>query len=347
MNLHRFLLLVSSSLLALLASPRQALEFRPREGSELSKSFETKLSLGLDDLTLEVNGEEIDPAMFMGGMDLDSATVDAAVTMEVRDTYVRLGEDRPLELLRAFESMRFTAENGLDDETVDEEDDELVGHTVRFEWDADAQRYARSFEGETGGEENLDNLAEDMDLRDLLPRAGVESGDTWEVRWVEHLALVMPGFDLTAIDAEDIEPEEDIPAEFLEGLIEALQGVFADAVAKCTFQGMREVDGAQLAVVEISSEIDVTLDLLPQLDNLPAEVREHASFDRLDLDLSLELTGELLWDAENGHFHSLDLGGPLSGTMALEASADQDDMEFSAYASAEFSGELARSATAE
>ncbi len=351
------LLFVPLLALAALSSPQARIEFHPQEGSELAKKFETSVSLALDDLRFDMNGQTVDPAAFVQGLDLDALNLEFAVAQSVRDTYVALGEGRPRELLREFSSFHATYEDGLGNtDTDDGGEGKLIGRTVRFEWKPDEGIYARSFEGEGGDEKDLLPLNEDMDLRDLIPAADVEEGGEWSITWSEHLGLIMPGVDLTAaraklyeeIDADTSEGAE-IGRPMVDAILNGLSGAFSDATATCKLDGTREVDGRQMQVVSIQSTIEGTLDLSSFADAVQAQIPEEVTLDHidLDLDLSLDLTGELLWDLAGGHYHSLEISGELSGEVALDVAVDSQGTPFKVAAWAEFSGELTRTASIE
>ena len=345
-----------SSLLLLSATtvPGPGIEFRPREGSELAKRFETTVSLDLDDLAVEMNGQQIDPAMMGGGFDVDALTLDAALEFGVLDTYVAMGNGRPLELLREFRSVKATYEDGMGNSASDEGED-LADRSVRFRWDDEQQAYARSFEGDGGDEEDLPIMNEDMDLRDLLPPADLLIGGKWNLAWSEHLGLLVPGIDLAAVQqkiaeeasGETMSEEDRVGLAVVEGFLAGLREAFADATATCTLQETREVDGQALGVVAIASEIDATIDLAALLEAMDDQIPEGVSFDRLELEISVDVTGELLWDLAGGHFRSLDLDAEIDGEIALEVSADAQGSTFTGSATAEFSGEIGRNASIE
>jgi hypothetical protein len=349
------ILLVPLLVLAASTAPGTRIDFHPREKSELAKRFETSVSLGLDDLTLEMNGEEVDPQMFLGEMDLDSANMQATLSVAVHDTYVALGEGRPTELVREYKSIRGDFKDGMGtSQSEDLDDSGLIGRSVRFVWNPDEETYARTFETEGGDEESLAVLSEDMDLRDLLPEGDVEDGAEWPVSWADHLGLILPGLDLPAawekLSAEmesDTDEDAVVPRAILQTLFDGIRTKFADASATCTSKGTREVEGRKMSVIGIESKIDGTLDLSPFADAVGDEIPDAASVNRLDLDLSLEISGELVWDLAEGHFHSLELSGEISGEMSLDLSLEMDENTFEGSAKAEYSGKLSRSATLE
>lgn len=343
--------LVLSAGLVALAAPADQVSFHPEEGKELTKVFESRMSLGLEDLLIEVNGEEMDPSMMGMDFDLDSATLEGKISVEVADTYVKMGDNRPLELLRNFVELAGEFETGFG-ESKSSEDEDLVGHTVRFKWDDEAGEYVASYEGEGGDEDQLAKLSEDMDLRALLPSGAVSEGDSWRVAWADNLSLVMPGFDVGSLGdlvAEQAAEDEDFPAEAFDSVMEQFREIFADASATCTYRGTREVDGKQLGVIGIESEIIGDIDMVSIIEEAIAasgeEMPEGAGFDDFTFDVSVDLVGELLWDSAAGHVHSMELEGDLNGTVNVEMNVAEQGMEFSLAASVEISGDLGRTVT--
>lgn len=326
--------------------PVEGLSFHPEKGAELAKVFETQIFLEVGDILFELNGQEMDPAMLGLPFDVDQMNIEASMTMRVEDTYVEVGDNRPLDLLRDYVEVSGSYENGFGGSDTTE-DDELPGSTVRFKWDDDEEAFVATNDDEDIDEDTLKGLSEDMDLRALLPLEEVEEDDTWQVTWSENLELLLPGFKLDSLDEllAEAEDDEEMPVEIIEAIVGELQGAFGESKLECTHAGTREVDGQRLAVISIASEVDGSMDFLPMLEDAMALSGEEmpGGVDQFDAYISIEVTGELLWDLAGGHFHSLEMQGDISGEMALEATASEQGAEFEIKASLDFSGKFSRS----
>lgn len=307
--------------------------FGVAEGTRLEKAFRTSGSAVLEDAALTLNGEEADLDQFGMPSDLE---LQFAYELECADTYESVGERRPLVLLRTFEKMLFRGEGpdgGDEDEPL-----EVSGKTVRFEWNEDSESYARSFVGEGGDEEDLDNLSEDLDLRRFLPEGEVDEGDTWTVGGLATIELLMPAVDVRRkVEAGDF-------GELPEGLVETLKAVIEDLAVECTYLGSVEEDGATLG--QIGMRVQASLSQAVDTGFLPDDPEApEMTWDHFDAALELELEGTLLWDLAGGRFVSVEGAG--EGSLTLDFAFEIVDFGLSAAGSLEFSLELEHEASAE
>ena len=347
--LPSLLVLIGAAPVALRWAP---LDFRAEEGTELTKQFRTQVVFQVEDIVATLNGVDLDPAM-MGDIDLDTLTLEASYTLSVSDLYKRVEGGRPLDYTRSYEGLAFTYEDGAgnyEDSSRDEFEDKLV----RFVWDAEDESYSREVETAGDAESDAESedlvalLAEDLDLRAFLPAGDVDEGESWELGPSALLATVLPGLDLEGL-REKLAADADLPEEAVDLAQEALRGLLEDTGATVTYRGTREVDGSQLAVLAIEADGVVEVDLLPlfETDLFDEAELEELDIQRLDIELSLALRGELLWDAEAGHAHALDLLGELEGEWSMAFDLEQEGMSFGIEGSVEFSGTLEHTASFE
>src|SRR5262249_39403992 len=118
---------------------------------------------------------------------LNSITVDSR--LRVTDEVVKVGDGRPLELLRDFDEVRTTWGWRDRHEVLHP----LLYRTVRFSWDPERGEYDKSWEPRRGSIRPLEDLWEALDLRCLLPGQSVAVGDTWYVSLRAIAPALLPG----------------------------------------------------------------------------------------------------------------------------------------------------------
>jgi hypothetical protein len=353
-----FLRLLSGSALGLgVLASSTALDspaFHPEEGVELTKTFETRVELNLDDLSLTADGQDV--GEMMGDIEM-TLTHESSVT--VSDEYRSLGEGRPAELLRTFDElesrMAFSAMSqfGGDDQEVPGSS-ELEGTSVLFTWNEDEEEYEPAFEDGGGDTDLLEGLEEDMDLRALLPDGEVEEGDSWEIELRELESVFAPGGELSITPEDADEGEQEIFEEiFGDGLENALEELL-DGSCTATYKGTYEVDEIEVGEIQMALEISSTADLSELLQRIAESIGEQQDvempefvIDLADLSLDFEGEGVLLWNLEDGLLHSFEISG--SGDIAFDLSigVDVEGESHSADVSLELSGSWNQSVTAE
>lgn len=343
------------SLVALLASP-VLLAFQPRgtaitftveEGSTKSKTFTNSLEMSLDDMSMLMNGQE---SPMMPEMDL---TVTAGFELTVTDEYVKMREGGPEKLLRTYESMDQTRRTEMEmdlmgqvqtqDTSVGSES-ELEGSTVQFKWSGDG--YVASFPDDDGDEELLENLAEDLDLRELLPDGEVEEGDEWKVDALALQDILTPGGDLKLI------PEEADSGDSMMGMDSDMGSTsdwFSDDIEgeiTATYAGMREVEGGgKVAVIKLAIEISNAVDLTEKMQEGLADAElppEAGEMEVNSMDVALELEGEatLLWNLAAGCAHSFSMESDLTLTVDISMAVSAQGMDMEIDQTLEFSGTM-------
>lgn len=329
-----------AGLLLSFSSTADRVAFAPEAGLSVTRSIENVMTMDLEDFVMDVDGQDM-TAMF-GGIPEMSMTNTTSVT--VTDEYVEMAEGRPAKLKRTFdaignESIVDVSMMGEGETQETALSSELEGAEVVFTWDTEAGEFVASYADEEDGRDPdlLLGLEEDMDLRALLPGREVEVGESWDIPVEAFISLVMPGgsLGLEPEGMEDFEAEmdmgqmEDLMNSLMEDYADAMDSLF-DGERKATYQGMREVEGANLAVIELTLDTDgvldfseIIMDMMDRMgDVMDMPMEADMAISGADLMLTLEGGGELLWDARRGIFRSMEI--EVDMTMGMEMSMDMD-----------------------
>lgn len=334
--------------------PRDTVSFAPGQGTSITKIFVTKGALELDDMSVLMNGE--DPGDMMPEMEMQTTWTQ---TVTVTDEYLKMGRGQPALLSRSFDSIGqdMEVETSVDMMGSLEENDasgegtsELEGKTVLFAWSEDDEEYTAKYpENESGDEELLEGLVEDMDLRMLLPDGDVSEGDEWELDLSRLATVIAPGGNLHVdieIDGVDAAMGGPDPG-MMSNLSELMGEIEGEGTAEYT--GTREIDGITVAAVKVNIDINTARDMTEMMedmmgDQLPEGIE--VNFDRLDVEFTYEGEGLLLWNVEGGHVHSFEITGEVTMAMDMEVSMNMGE-EFVIEFSIELSGEIGQEITTE
>ncbi|MSR60831.1 MAG: hypothetical protein EXS08_00095 [Planctomycetes bacterium] len=268
-----------------------ALAYAPAEGTVLRRVFEAKAEYHLTGMSASVNGEEIESD---GELPEDSSSFLEHIA--VSDTLGATEDGRPAELVRTFDELSQEDTNGAE-ESANALVSSLQGRKVRFAWDAEAAAFkAEAADGQDLDESQAEDLAEDMDLRLVLPAKAVEVGDEWELDARLYLAFMWPS-GLLDFHAEGDEPGDD---EFARETIENLAGSGSARLSE-----LREEDGVRVAVIQVELEITTSSDsVLAELEQDGELVHPELT---IEVAISRKLSGTILWDLEHGHALSAEL----------------------------------------
>jgi hypothetical protein len=326
--------------------PKDEIKFSVNEGTSLTKNFEITVEASLDDLLLNFNGQEIDPAAMGSEFDLADANGSFGYVLSVVDDYVKMDGARTMELHRQVDTMAGEYSAGTGDSGS--ESAPIEGHTLIFKWDAEEEEYTISEEDKENAVEAEDTelFAEDLDLRSLLPNESVSEGDSWTLSGSDLMSILAPGLDVRkALDkAKEEASEGEMPIE----IDEALDMISEDMVLECTYVGTRDVEGRTLLVIELSSEFESNIDLsdiiLEAIEaNMPPEMALDLS---VVLEMAAEATGEVTWDARAGHFVNIALEIDIVSVIDASGSMDAGGQEMSGGIEAEASLHYELSASA-
>jgi hypothetical protein len=280
-TLTLYALAVSAAAFAPADSPR----FAPAEGSKLKKTMTASTHMTSDSIEIWVNDEKQE------GQGEGKITVDDSTSIVIADEYVKVGKGRPIELKRTFEklegdsSQKFSA-GEMEEEQKKEQASELAGKTVVFKWNEKDETYEPSFAEDDADEDLLERLQEDMDLRAFLPEDEVKEDAKWTVKGSAAALMIFPN---SLVKLEDTEKDEEAAdrSELDHELVDNLEGKI-----EAHFASTREEDGKTLAVIAIKGDLESKADM--------------SSEDEGDVEITItgELTGEILWDTKARHVHS-------------------------------------------
>lgn len=304
--------------------------FAPEAGSSLTKRFETQVDISLDDSEMVVNGEE-------QSMPMESET-HVTTTIAFTDRYDAVGDGRATKLTRSFDELSSettgsqTGPMGSNDVDVSGQSD-LEGESVVFSWDEDAEEYDAAFDEESSGDDELlEGLVADTDFTAFLPDGDVAEGDAWDVEPSAILGLIAPGGSLNITD--DSAPAGTSPGgSGPSDLLEEFDGEIA-----ATFAGLREEDGARLAVIEleidVSSAVDMTemmLEALSGSEDMPDGLE--MDVESADMEFLFEGSGEIVWNLSAGIVYSARISGDveqiIDQSMHISFGGQEQSMETS------------------
>jgi hypothetical protein len=306
--------------------------FRPASGSSVSKELAIDVELGLDEVSMSMNGQELPPEML--GQAADQKLL-VNLVMEVTEKYVSAKEGRPIELLRTFDDLSANLEFGGESETT-EGADELKGKTVRFAWNDDEKRYDKSWHESTGDDEDLESLSEDMDLRVLLPTKSVSEGDTWEAAGVDLAPLFMPGGFANGGEEDD---EESAAIE--EEVVAQLESFVKEFKVTCKYAGMREDGDVKAAEITFVFEGAPKLDMGAIIERVAAAQGDAPEADvSAIVGASFKGEGTLLWNTAAGHVHAFEMQSALELDVDISADVNEEGQAFKVEIGAAASGQV-------
>lgn len=333
-------LLVAPALLALVPRGDQP-TFAPEPGTSLTKRIENSYEISLDDMSMVMNGAEMDASML--GMEMTTST---SQVVTVVDKYEALGSGRPTSLRRTFEELSSATSIAMSNAMMGDQDvdapgsSELEGLTVVFTWDDDAGEYEVAFADDSDGDADLlEGLAEELDLRGLLPEGEVSEGDAWDIEPDMLRQVFAPG------GAVKIEPKEAgmMGMQSPQFSQDQMLGEFDGEVA-AEYVGTREEDGVRVAVIRISADISSARDLTDVVDEamaemeLPEGMELEMEVESFDMEFMFEGEGELLWNLGTGLIHSLHLSGEVNQTIDTAMNMNAGGMEQALEQSMSLSG---------
>jgi hypothetical protein len=328
---HLLTALVAVPCLMALEPRADEVHFAPSEGSSLKKTFGIEFSLALGDLTMIANGMDAS-----GGIPAD-LEVFLEIAMTVVDTYDDMEAEKPLDLIRLYDSRSLTWETPNESSSGDEEFEGLAGKQVRFQWNGDTETYAVTYHESEGEQEWIEGLGVDMDLRSMLPEGEVSEGDTWTLAAEQVVPLLFLGAELDELSLDLEDDPEGIGALLESELRPQIESLLDELVAECTYAGRREVDGATMGAIDLQIKNEGTLDLSGMLLQLieiqTAGVPAEVDIDEAVVTVALDGEGTLVWDLEGGHLHSFELSPELEilidVSLSIDVSGETQDFEAS------------------
>ncbi len=334
------LLLLAPALLAF--TPRSAeVSYGPAAGTTLTKTFETSTQMTLDDMTMVMNGQEMDASQL--GMEMSS---DTTTTITVTDSYEAMADGQVTKLVRSFDELSMTNSVQVSNTMMPDTDTDLDGSSdlegleVVFTWNEESGEYEVAFSEDSGGDEELlDGLEQDMDLSGLLPSEEVSEGSTWEVDPQAIRALLAPGGSLKLEVEVEESPMGMGPQPSPDQYIGDLEG---DVTAG--FSGIQEKDGVQVAVIDLEINVvtanDLTDVMSEMMENAPAPggMEMEMDVEAFDMEFTLEAEGQLYWNLATGTVHSLEISGDAVTTMDTSMNMSVSGQELSMEQTLSMSG---------
>ncbi len=301
--------LLASILLATLpGSTSEALRFGPPAGAKLKKTFVQKVTSALTQVSIVVDGEEVEVDMEAS----PSIALEREETIAVIDEYVQLAAGRPEKLVRQFEKIHSTSSEKIEfgeEETSQESEQgsDLEGRSVRFTWNEESGEYDVAFASEEGDESLLAGLDEDMDLRDWLPekeeREGLAEGASWEVPLdAFRYHLFAGGLDLVDLDAQaDAEADEDEDKRWKDYL--------ENASGEIRAKWVRSEGG--LATIDVDINFESWIAYEPSEEGVSSRVA-----------FQYDLKGELIWNLEAGRVERFEVAGESIESVSFEGASE-------------------------
>ena len=293
--------------------------FAPGRYTVLTKSYTEETQLEVDSFDILVDGVPME-------QELPEVTVDLTRSVVFSDEYQELGEGRVNKLLRTFEELGSESTVVVDFGEVEEHTattaSRLQDATVLFEWRPEDERYEKTFEEGGGDEALLEGLAQDADLLGFLPAGPVDEGDEWEVDPAALGLVLAPGGDLWLVP-DDFGDEPYVNLE-LPAMVAATVTHLGEAgdlsgTIGATYTGRDEVEGVSVGRIELELEVILDADLTESLKRAADAIGGDLPYtmDELQVEWSLQGSGELLWNLEAGHAYSFRWEGDVELAVAL------------------------------
>ncbi|MGB0333377.1 MAG: hypothetical protein ACPGPE_16320 [Planctomycetota bacterium] len=158
------------------------IEFAPKAGSSLTKTFVSSTTMEMDDMAMTMNGE---PSPMMPDIEM---SMEMVATTVVTDEYIALAAGQPKKLSRTYDTIGSELEMDVVMNMMGEEESqspngsgssELEGSSVIFTWNDEDGEYELSFpEGEEGSPRASPTTSTCWDWLTSWPRAET-SRSTW------------------------------------------------------------------------------------------------------------------------------------------------------------------------
>lgn len=305
---------------------RDELAFGVAPQTTLVRTLASTLSIELTSMALTLDGESI-PAEALGEFDMRVERKEECV---VTDVFEDVGGGRPLRWLRSFDALggdertHVTSEEG-EDQATREFESVLEGQRVRFSWNEAAGAFEAAFpEGVEGDPALLAELDADMDFLRFLPAGAVAEGESWPIEPAAFRCILDPGGDLRL----EVESEGELDTSEQDAELRAnLAGKIT-----ATHRGTRTQDGRRLAVIELALDTDTHAEDTGPMPDEPSSTATNR------VEAVFRLTGELLWDLDQGHASALELSGTNEFRMVQTLVGQLDGEAFEQVQTMVFTG---------
>lgn len=289
--------------LAVLPSARlapESLVFRATKGARIERHHRTDTTGTLERVEIELGAEsrkESDPGV----------TFETTTTIDVTDEIADVADGRPTHFVRAFDALDRRSVQSVREAKGPKREEyaehcALAKRAVAFEWSASEKRFVKSVRGEgrSGDDDLLAPLVEDMDLREFLPGAALESGGqgdvaigtTWKVPFVAlKLGVLRPAGRLTF--ESDNTKRSKVETRLLESVWDAMEGT-----CRAKLRDVRDEKGTRIGVIAIEADLASRASVSPEAG---------ATSDPAEFDVVYRgtLEGEIEWDVGAGRARAL------------------------------------------
>ena len=291
-------------------SETPVLRFDPAEGSGLSVEMSASRNLQGGELSVVMNGSEV-PASFLPELSLDEEDQRQLVFQETYEA----GADA---LSRRYETIRWTnvgqmeVSNPQGSESYPWDMDaqtSIEGRTLRFEREDDGTLAATAIDNETV--EIPQGLLGGLSLRELLPDEMVGLDESWEVDGSDLAVLFSPGGDF----------DWQMPEEAAEHMLPEIRERSHEGELDVT---LTSIEGG-LAVCKLEGTLERITLQKGDLSQVP--VADGTATDTVTETWTVR--GEMRWNVEANHIHSISLEGDLHSETETERDPDQGSPTYS------------------
>jgi len=291
----------------LLVEPRQEVKlvFAPREGSSAAKQADFSIEFHTLSITIEEHSYG----------DMGMTPLGLRTSAKFADTYVKLAQGRPLELLRSFDTL-----SGKWDEPHQRQDIggfyALSGCAVRYLGSPDTQAFDCTLEKGTAPGVRVGNLVEDMDLRGFLPAETVKYGAKWTARGQPVMDAL---FGATEFGFAGITAEHDLESTLHKFLLRPFRELGNKQIEFTCMLADDDSLAPALARIDLRQEDKVHLDITDAVaEYLSAQSDSEFRIDRFDLDWTVDGKGRLLWNTAENRFESFDFEAEVDLDVLIE-----------------------------
>ena len=311
--------LIAAASLCALRAPGDKLSFHPGSGTSLTRTYESRQEISLDEVEMTMNGQP-----FPTGTN-EEMTMVQMQSLEIGDELAKVEDGTTQQLKRSFTKIHSSGEFTMNNPMMGGEQNhsvaaksELEGKTVVFDWSAAKEGYKKSFSPEGPDVKLLEGLVEDVDFKAFLPaKAEVAEDESWSVDVASMKTVLLPGGNLAlkpeteAEDSSQMNMFGDNPADAFGEL---------EGEVKATYKGTRDVGGVACGVIALQFKVKSAQDMS---DKVAAAMEKQSqagveiSVDHMDVVLSLEGEGELLWDLRAGHASSFSMSAKVKNQIDM------------------------------
>ena len=254
-----------------------------------------------------------------------------ATVLSLEDTYLEVDDGMPTRLARTYADVERTIvidvmEDGREEDHVEDSfTTDLEGEGVAWTWDEDEERHRAAWldEDTSLSDDLLEGLVFDFDALALLPQGDVEQGASWTVEAADIAPLLGLGGDLAFAPSGSEIADEMVPAVYCTTPAHASEGLTGELEATLA---EFDSDRGRVAVIQLRGEVLCNGDVAETAnDYFDALGGGGDLFAEVELDVRLDLEGQLVWDLDAGRVASLELTGPLD--LTIRAAMEEGGME--------------------